>query len=266
MAHPHEDPQSLPTELRPYLEELVRRTRTVCGPHLVSVFAVGSLALRDYRHGRSDADVTVVVEPSLPGPALHDLAGALSHPHLPCPAAGLELVVYGTDFLSRPSAAAGYLLDLITGPLLPNRADFDAARSPAFWYAIDRSVAHQTGLSLFGRPAREVIAAPERPHLLAAIRASVREHSDGEGHLADNRVLNGCRSVVFCRTGRWMAKRGAAREIALAEEDFRPLVEAAVRSFERPRSSAIPLPAAEVRTFLTWVHERVDQTARESGA
>ncbi|MGP3943618.1 MULTISPECIES: aminoglycoside adenylyltransferase domain-containing protein [Streptomyces] len=266
MAQPHEDPQSLPTELRPYLEELVRRARTVCGPRLVSVIALGSLALRDYRHGRSDVDVAVAVEPSLLRPALHDLAGALAHPHLPCPAAGLELVVNGTDFLSRPSAGAGYLLDLNTGPLLPNRADFDAARSPAFWYAIDRSVAHQTGLSLFGRPAREVIAAPERPDLLAAIRASVREHSDGEGHLADNRVLNGCRSVVFCRTGRWMAKRAAAREVALSEGDFRPIVEAAVRSFERSRSSAIPLPTTEVRTFLTWVREHVDQTARESGA
>lgn len=268
VAHMREDPRSrsLPTELRPYLEELVRRTRTVCGPHLVSVLAVGSLALGDYRHGRSDVDVTVVVEPALPGPALHDLAGALAHPHLPCPAAGLELVVYGTDFVRRPSGAAGYLLDLNTGPLLPSRADVEAARSPAFWYVIDRSVAHQTGLTLFGRPAREVVAAPDRPDLLAAIRASVREHSDGEGHLADNRVLNGCRSVVFCRTGRWTAKRTAAREVALAEEEFRPLIEAAVRSFERPRSSALPLPTAEVRAFLAWVRARVDQTARAAGA
>ncbi|WP_317985693.1 aminoglycoside adenylyltransferase domain-containing protein [Streptomyces sp. 5-10] len=265
MAHIREDPRPLPTEPRPYLEELVRRTRTVCGPHLVSVLAVGSLALGDYRHGRSDVDVTVVVEPSLPGSALHDLAGALAHPHLPCPAAGLELVVYGTDFVRHPSGAAGYLLDLNTGPLLPDRADVDAARSPAFWYVIDRSVAHQTGLTLFGRPAREVIAAPDRPDLLAAVRASVREHSDGEGHLADNRVLNGCRSVVFCRTGHWMAKRTAAREVALAEEEFRPLIEAAVRSFERPRSSAIPLPTAEVRAFLAWVRARVEQTARAAG-
>ncbi|WP_413098807.1 aminoglycoside adenylyltransferase domain-containing protein [Streptomyces sp. Inha503] len=266
MAHSLEDPRSVPTELRPYLEELVRRTRTVCGRHLVSVLAVGSLALGDYRHGRSDVDVTVVVEPSLPGSAPHDLAGALAHPHLPCPAAGLELVVYGTDFVSQPSGAAGYLMDLNTGPLLPDRADVDPARSPAFWYVIDRSVAHRTGLTLFGRPAREVIAAPDRPDLLHAIRASVREHSDGEGHLADNRVLNGCRSVVFCRTGRWLAKRVAAREVALAEEGFRPLIEAAVGSFERPRSSAIPLPAAEVRAFLAWVRERVDQTVRAAGA
>ncbi|EFE65448.1 predicted protein [Streptomyces viridosporus ATCC 14672] len=43
-----------PRVVRPYLEELVRRTRAVCGPRLVGVLAVGSLALGDYRHGRSD--------------------------------------------------------------------------------------------------------------------------------------------------------------------------------------------------------------------
>ncbi|QKV90781.1 DUF4111 domain-containing protein [Streptomyces sp. NA02950] len=265
MIHPLEEPRSLPPELHAYLGELVRRARAVCGPHLVSVFAVGSLALEDYWHGRSDVDVTVVVEPSLSGSALHDLAAALAHPDLLCPAAGLELVVYGTDFVGRPSGEAGYLLDLNTGPLLPDRLSFEAARSPSFWYVIDRSVAHQAGLSLFGRPAREVVAAPDRPDVLAAVRASVREHSDGEGHLADNRVLNGCRAVVFCRTGRWMAKRGAAQDIATAEEGFRPLIEAAVHSFERPRSSAVPLPTAEVRAFLAWVRERVDEAARADG-
>ena len=34
---------------------------------------------------------------------------------------------------------------------------------------------------------------------------------------ADNRVRNGCRSVAFCRTGRCMAKRRAAEEVAPAE-------------------------------------------------
>ncbi|MEU8825706.1 translation initiation factor 2 [Streptomyces sp. NPDC048636] len=260
-----EPPHSLPTELQPYLRELLRRTRAVCGPHLVGVLAVGSLALKDYRHGRSDIDLTIVVEPSLSGAALRELADALVHPQLRCPAAGLELVVYAEDFADHPSGEAGYLLDLNTGPLLPNKASFDPARSPDFWYVIDRAIAHQNGLSLFGRPAREVIAAPERRDVLAAVRASVVEHGGGEGHLADNRVLNGCRAVVFCRTGRWVAKRGAARDIAAAEGAFRPLVEAAVHSFERPRASADPLPTAEVQAFLAWVRERVDETARTRG-
>ncbi len=256
--------QALPAELRSYLEELVARAESVCGAHLVSVVAVGSLALDDYRQGRSDVDVTVVVDSSSPGAALHDLAGALSHPHLHCPAPGLELVVYEEDFAGRPSGEAGYLLDLNTGPMLANKASFDPAESAGFWYVIDRSVAHQAGFTLFGRPARDVIATPERPELLAAISASIREHSDGEGHLADNRVLNGCRSVAYCRTGRWMAKRRAAEEVAGAEEDFRPLIENAVRSFERPRSSPIPLPSGEVQAFLARVRERVEETARET--
>ncbi|MFF4756225.1 aminoglycoside adenylyltransferase domain-containing protein [Streptomyces sp. NPDC002514] len=266
MIHALEEPRAVPVEVRAYLAELVRRTGAVCGPRLVSVVAVGSLALGDYRHGRSDVDVTVVVDPSLPERSPRELASALAHPRLPCPAAGLELVVYPADRVAGPAVGAGYLLDLNTGALLPGKACFDATRSPSFWYVIDRSVAHQRGLTLYGRPAREAIAAPRRSDLLAAIRASLREHCDGEGHLADNRVLNGCRSVVFCRTGNWAAKRRAAREIAAAAAEFRPLVEAAVRSFERPRASALPLPAPEVRAFLAWAAERVDEAAGAAGS
>ncbi|MFH0518025.1 aminoglycoside adenylyltransferase domain-containing protein [Streptomyces sp. M41] len=256
------DPLSLPAELRPYLQELVHRTHSVCGAHLVSVIAVGSVALGDYRHGRSDTDVTVVVDGQLPGRALPDLATALAHPALPCPAAGLELVVYDAGFTARPSGEAGYLLDLNTGPSLPGKVSLDPAESPAFWYVIDRSVAHRAGRVLYGRPAREVIAEPARTDLLTALRASVREHSAGEGHLADNRVLNGCRSVHFCRTGGWAAKRRAAQSVAASEERFRPLVEAALRSYERPsRTESAALPAAAVRAFLTWAAERVEETA-----
>ncbi|GAA4060951.1 aminoglycoside adenylyltransferase domain-containing protein [Streptomyces shaanxiensis] len=255
------DPHAVPAELRPYLREVVHRTRTVCGSHLVSVLAVGSVALGDYRHGRSDTDVTVVVDAPLPGRTRSDLAAALAHPALPCPAAGLELVVYDEAFAARPSGDAGYLLDLNTGPLLPDRISLDPTQSPAFWYVIDRSVAHQAGLVLYGSPARAVIAEPARADLLTAIRASVREHSGGEGHLADNRVLNGCRSVHFCRTGRWQAKRRAAEAVAASEERFRPLLKAALRSYERPRTEATALPTAEVRAFLVWVAERVDETA-----
>jgi hypothetical protein len=256
------NPHRVPAELRPYFRELVDRAHTVCGSHLVSVVAIGSVALGDYRHGRSDTDVTVVVDASLPEGALPDLAAALAHPALPCPAAGLELVVYDEDFAARPSGEAGYLLDLNTGPMLPRKVSLDPARSPAFWYVIDRSVAHRAGRVLYGRPAREVIAEPDRVSVLAAVRASVREHSTGEGHLADNRILNGCRSAQFCRTGRWQAKRRAADAVAASEERFRPLIEAALRSYERPsRTAATTLPSADVQAFLAWVAELVDETA-----
>ncbi|MCU7826610.1 DUF4111 domain-containing protein [Kitasatospora sp. DSM 101779] len=259
------DDRRVPVELRPYLDELVRRTRAVCGPLLTGVYAVGSVALGDYRHGRSDVDVAVVVDPALPGAALRELAAALAHPDLPCPAAGLELVVYGADSAGRPSGRAGYLLDLNTGPLLPDRASFDPAGATAFWYVVDRAVAHQSGLALHGRPAQEVIAAPERAEVLAALAASVREHAEGEGHLADNRVLNGCRAAAYCRTGRWLPKRRAAQDLAATEETLRPLIGAALDSFERPRSQARPLPPDDVRAFLARVRDLVAEAAAAAG-
>ncbi|MEZ3177964.1 translation initiation factor 2 [Streptomyces pimonensis] len=254
-----------PPEVRHYLDELVRRTRAVCGPRLVSVLAVGSPALGGYRHGRSDVDVTVVVDRSLSRRALSEMAGALAHPTPPCPAAGLELVVYPADFAGRPCGGAGYLMDLNTGPSLPERVSHGPEESPAFWYVLDRSVTHQAGLPLFGGPVRDVIAAPERAAVLTALHASVREHAEGEGHAADNRGLNGCRSVVYCRTGRWFAKRGAAGIVAASEADFRPLVTDALRSFGRPRESVSTLPGAAVREFLAWAARRVDEAVEAEG-
>ncbi|WP_206055176.1 aminoglycoside adenylyltransferase domain-containing protein [Nocardia sp. CS682] len=257
------DPPAVPAEVRPYLAELVRRAHKTCGPRLRSAFAVGSIALADYRHGRSDIDVILVVDPSLPGSALRELAEVLAHPALPCPAAGLELVVYDATFAAQPSAAAGYLLDLNTGPLLSNRAGFDPTQSPDFWYVIDRSIAYQSGCLLYGSPVRQVLAPPAPRDLFAALLASVREHATGAGHLSDNQVLNGCRSVAFCRTGRWLAKSAAAQLIMESEADFRVLIEAALRSFQRPRTAALTLPTADVQTFLAWVRGQVEKAATE---
>ncbi|MFJ1454909.1 aminoglycoside adenylyltransferase domain-containing protein [Nocardia sp. N2S4-5] len=258
MASPLTEPQSLPAELRTYLAELVRRTHDVCGQRLVSVFAVGSVALGDYRHGRSDVDVTVIAEPALSEEALRELANALAA--LDCPAAGLELVLYDSDFAARPSGAAGFRLNLNCGPLLPYRADLDPSGAPAFWFVIDRAIARQSGRLLYGRPVDQALAAPSHSAQLAAVRASVRAHAQDEGHLADNQVLNGCRAVVFCRTGRWFAKSEAAQRLAESDPAVRPLVDEALRSFRRPRTAALPLPPAEVRRFLSWVREYVDNT------
>lgn len=256
---------SLPVEVRPYLTELVRRIRIAYGPHLVGVLAVGSLALADYRHGRSDIDVMVVVDPAAAARTHRELAAALDHTELPCPAAGLELVVYDADFAASGSSGAGYLLNLNTGQLLPAVADFDPRDSPGFWYVIDRAIAYQSGVSLAGPPVRAVLAPPSRTGTLAAVSASVREHTTGAGHLPDNRVLNGCRAVLFGRTGRWMPKREAGRVVAESAPEFAVLVEQAIRSFAGPRSAARALPADEVAVFLEWVRRNVTEAASRGG-
>ncbi|WP_210744783.1 aminoglycoside adenylyltransferase domain-containing protein [Nocardia flavorosea] len=251
----------MPGEVDRYLSELVERVRTIYRDRLVSVGAVGSLALGDYRHGRSDIDITVVVDPAVPARSAHELADALAHPGLRCPAAGLELVVYDAGFAASGAPGAGYLLNLNTGPLLPAVVDFGSVGAPGFWYVIDRAIGHRSGRTLSGHPIREALSAPARPDLLAAVSASVREHASGAGHLADNRVLNGCRSVYYCTTGGWISKRAAGQSIAAAETRFRPLIEEALRSFERPRESALELPAGAVDEFMAWARRAVDRAS-----
>lgn len=253
------DGERVPVEVERYLSELVERIRTIYRDRLVSVGAVGSLALGDYRHGRSDIDIAVVVDPAVPARSTHELADALVHPGLRCPAAGLELVVYDAGFAASGAPGAGYLLNLNTGPSLPAVADFEPGGAPGFWYVIDRAIGQRSGRTLFGHPIREALGAPAREDLLAAVSASVREHASGAGHLADNRVLNGCRSVYYCTTGGWVSKRAAGRSIAAAETRFRPLIEDALRSFERPRESALELSVAEVDEFMAWARRTVDR-------
>ncbi|WP_280449237.1 aminoglycoside adenylyltransferase domain-containing protein, partial [Nocardia brasiliensis] len=114
---------------------------------------------------------------------------------------------------------------------------------------------------------RAPLGPPPPPHLYVSpsIRPAAPPPATGVGHLADNQVLNGCRSVTFCRTGRWVAKRQSAQLISTSEPKFRPLLEAAVHSFERPRAAALELPAADVRTFLAWVRERVEDATESTG-
>ena len=66
-------------------------------------------------------------------------------------------------------------------------------------------------------------------------------------------------------SGTARALGGLAEVIAASEEAFRPLVTDALRSFERPRESALTLPGAAVRDFLAWVAGRVDEAVEAEG-
>jgi hypothetical protein len=77
-----------------YLGELTRRLEAVLGDDLVGVYAGGSYALGEYEAGRSDLDVAAIVRAPLPPERAHEVVGAIRHEALPCPARGLEFVVY----------------------------------------------------------------------------------------------------------------------------------------------------------------------------
>jgi hypothetical protein len=177
---------------------------------------------------------------------------------LACPAAGLEFVLYPLTTVSRPTSDAGYLLNFNTGAALPPVRSFDPGDGPAFWYAIDRATARQSGASLYGPPAPQLFAASPFDDLLRVVIASVDAHRDPqEGHLLDNAVLNGCRALSFAHDRRWYAKVEAAERTLPLVGEFAPLVSTAIVSFGSGRQEAGTLDPDTVRAFLFEVLRRL---------
>ncbi|HJV15459.1 MAG TPA: aminoglycoside adenylyltransferase domain-containing protein [Propionibacteriaceae bacterium] len=245
---------TVPEEVTQYLHAVTERVQDVFGERVVGVYTTGSLALGDYRPGRSDIDLMAVVTGSESVDLRRQLADQLDHQLLACPAAGLEFVLYPLLTVTRPTLDAGYLLNFNTGRELPPVMSFDPGDGPAFWYPIDRAIARQSGAALYGPPAQELFTAVPFDDLLRVIIASVEAHGNAqEGHLRDNAVLNGCRALIFARDHRWYAKIDAAERSKPIVGKFAPLVSAAITSFGSGRREAKALDPDSVRAFLTEV-------------
>jgi hypothetical protein len=178
----------------------------VLGDELVAVYAAGSYALGAYEHGRSDIDVTAVVAEPLGEATKRALVDGLRHEALPCPARGLELVVYPLATALSGGGEPGFELNLNTGARMDFRADFEPGDIEGFWFAIDRSIVREHGIAIHGPPADELIAEIPRASLLPLLAESVRWHRDSATPTASDVILNAARTQHFVDTGHWISK------------------------------------------------------------
>jgi hypothetical protein len=190
---------------RAYLDELVRRLQELLGPELVGVYAGGSWALGGYEAGRSDLDVAVVVRKPLDDDVAEEIVAGLRHEAFPCPARGLELVVYTKAAAGTSTLEPGFELNLNTGTGVAFRADREPQPGERHWFAIDRSVLGAHGIALLGPPPAASFApiAPDdlRPALADVLRWYRREAPESE-----DAVLNAGRSLGFAHDGVWLSK------------------------------------------------------------
>lgn len=235
-------------EVDDYLAELTDRLQGVLGDALLGVYAGGSYALHAYEPGRSDIDVTVVVAGALPPATKQAIVERLRHEALPCPARGLELVVYPLATSRSGGGEPGFELNLNTGAEMGFRADEEPGEIEGFWFAIDRSILREHGVPLSGPPPADLFAPIPRATLLPLVQESIRWHRDSDVPLGSDTVLNTCRGLRFAREGRWSSKRDAG--IWAAHE---PIVRAALAGEELERGA--------VMRFLGAV---LDEVARQA--
>ncbi len=256
-------------EVERYLQDLVEETEAVLGKDLVGVYAAGSVALGAFQPDRSDVDVAVVCRSALPHPLKGQLVEHLRHEALACPARGLELVVYRHDVAMSGTAEPGFELELNTGPAMDFRVTWRPEDRPAedgsFWYGLDRSLLHHSGLRLAGPPASHVfsdLAPTDVSDLLVASLhwwiAQSLPSDTGPTPGAEDAVLGACRALVRFRSDRWLSKVDAGRQ--LVEEGYRPadIIEEAIAA----RSGGPPLSGERALLFQQQVLEEISGSHR----
>ncbi len=129
-------------DVEPYLEAVVDTAREVLGAEFVGAYAAGSLALNAFHPGRSDIDIALLCRDPLSKTVKRELIARLRHSALPCPARGLELVVYTMATAQSGTGEPGFELELNDGPdmafrqtLQPQTARQPTGRSGTDWTA-----------------------------------------------------------------------------------------------------------------------------------
>ena len=134
-----------------------------------------------------------------------------------------------------------------------------------FWYGLDRSILHQSGLSLLGPPASEMLAdlAPADLHdlLVTSLHWWMALPTPSDDHPApgaEDAVLGACRALVRHRSQRWLAKVDAG--LRLLEDGYQPadLIEESIAA----RSGAPPPSGGRARMFQQQVLEEISGSRR----
>jgi Domain of unknown function (DUF4111) len=166
------------------------------GADLVGVYFVGSVALGGYVPGESDVDIAAVSSSALADQQRQRVASAVVAASAACPGRGLEFTLYRRDVVASPPAGADFEVNANAGPRMPTAVHLEATAEPAFWYVLDRAVAHRSGVAISGPPARTVFADVPRRALLQAMDESMAWHRTHEKATLYS-VLNACRAWRF---------------------------------------------------------------------
>lgn len=250
--------------VEPYLEAVVEAAREALGTGFVGAYAAGSLALDAFQPARSDIDIVLLCGDQLSEVVKRELIARLRHRSLPCPARGLELVVYTVATAQSGTAQPGFELELNDGPAMAFRQSLQPADRPAadgtFWYGLDRSILHQSGRVLAGPPASEAFAELEPDDLRSLLIDSLHwwlalpsQADDGSAAGGDEAVLGACRALVRHRYGKWLSKVDAGRQLLVAGYGSVEMIEQSIAA----RFGEPPPSGRQARTFQEGVLKEI---------
>ena len=237
------------------VERLVGSCEAVLDTPVVSAILHGSLALADFRPGRSDLDLLIVVDDPLADSEADALVAAVRDAD-PGPAGGIDLVVVTRESAAAPAERARLELHVgrYAGPSTGLEVERRHDHVPDLWPEL--SMARADGLAICGADPREVIG--EVPADVVRQRGvhwlNVWLTLTDDDANAVHMVLTACRIWRFAVEGTHCAKSSAARW-ALEREPS--LVAVGQALSERQGAPHTTFDPDQVRHVLVTVLEKV---------
>ena len=235
-----------------YLESVVGVVGDVLGENLRSVWLVGSLVTGDFDARRSDVDLLVTCGAALGDEAKRVLGQRLTHASLPCPARGVDLLMYLSSEVAEPRRIPHFEFSISSGIHWKDEVDVGG---PYPGGLIDLATARQLGVSIFGPSPQEAVGTCPAEWIFEELTNGVRWHTTRvhdpfHDPTGSNAVLNGCRALHFLSEGAFVSKTTGARWL-LGRNDASIVAEALA---EREAGGGTDrLDGAEVLGFLDGV-------------
>lgn len=211
-------PSPLPGLVRAYTGLVTEAVTQTLGDDLLGMAVTGSLVLGGFIPRSSDIDLIAVSRNPLRRSARWDLPARVDDEVLPCPATGLDLLVFTHEQVQALPSPLTFELAVTTGDrwgleVVPRGTDDEML--------LDVEISRQRGFSIAGLPPAALFAPVPAARLRGALLAALAWQRD---HLFDTRhdprgdqgVLAACRALHWLETGELVSKDAAGRRQARA--------------------------------------------------
>jgi hypothetical protein len=168
------------------------------------------MSFDDFAPPKSDIDMLVLTNRPIDAGAKCTLASLLSHSNIPCPAAGLDLILTDAACARTLPEPVRFDFSISTGETWATEIEHGSAYEELL---IEFAICRAFGHSMFGPEARSLIAEVPRTRINSVLLAVIDWHRrhvhdpfhDPLGHYA---VLNACRAYRHISGGELCSKTG----------------------------------------------------------
>ena len=196
-----------------YLEKIKNTLYLFFNTNLFGIYQIGSGTFNDFLPGKSDLDIVVVIDQQVNEKALDELAKLLDHQNIPCPAEGLDIVIFRKNSILHLVEEPHCEFWFATGEKW-EQEDWEGAENREMLIFIE--LCRRNGKTLFGSSPQTYFPKVKRKWLLRAFHEMLVWHKGKildpfHDPLGQNSILNACRVLAYFRTEDLLSKTAGGK-------------------------------------------------------